>query len=150
MKAAQASTRAAAQSERLSAGPEPTAQIPGHAFAAVVHSLLREVWSLLHDHLLLVALEAQRAGRAFTRMLFAGVVAAVVLVTGWLALVASAMFWVVAADASWAQAFLAVGVLHAAISVTLIAWIRRLAAEAMFTAMLRQLRPGQQAQGDGE
>jgi len=74
-------------------------------------------------------------------MVFAGVVAAVLLVTGWLALVASAMFWVVAADAPWARAFLAVGLLHAAISVALIVWIRRLAAAPMFSATLRQLRP---------
>jgi hypothetical protein len=81
-------------------------------------------------------------------MVFAGVVAAVLLVTGWLALVTSAMFWVVAADAPWARAFLAVGLLHAAISVALIVWIRRLAADAMFSATLRQLRPEPAAQGD--
>lgn len=120
----------------------------GAAFAEVVPSLLRDVWALVQDHLLLVALEAQRAGRNITRMLFAGVVAAVLLVTGWLALVASAMFWVVAADAPWARAFLAVGLLHAAISVALIVWIRRLAAASMFSATLRQLRPEPMAQGD--
>jgi len=81
-------------------------------------------------------------------MLFAGVVAAVLLVTGWLARVASAMFWVVAAGAPWARAFLAVGLLHAAISVALIVWIRRLAAASMFSATLRQLRPEPMAQGD--
>jgi len=120
----------------------------GPAFAAVVHSLLRDVWALVQDHLLLVALEAQRAGRNITRIVFAGVVAAVLLVTGWLALVASAMFWVVAADAPWARAFLAVGLLHAVISVALIVWIRRLAADAMFSATLRQLRPEPVAQGE--
>jgi hypothetical protein len=59
------------------------------------------------------------------------------------------MLWIVAADAPWAQAFLAVGLLHAAISVALIAWIRRLAADAMFAATLRQLRPGDSAQREG-
>jgi uncharacterized membrane protein YqjE len=122
--------------------------MPGPAFVSVVHSFLREVWALVRDHLLLVALEAQQAGRNITRMVFAGVVAAVLLVTGWLALVASAMFWVVAADAPWAQAFLAVGLLHAAISVALIAWIRRLAGDAMFSATLRQLRPEHDRQGE--
>ena len=120
----------------------------GPAFAAVVQSLLRDVWALVQDHLLLVALEAQRAGRNITRIVFAGVVAAVLLVTGWLALVASAMFWVVAADAPWARAFLAVGLVHAVISVALIVWIRRLAADAMFSATLRQLRPEPVAQGE--
>ena len=148
MKAAQASTRAAARSEGSSVGPEPAGHNPGPAFATLVQSLLREIWALVHDHLLLAALEAQRAGRTITRMIFAGVVAAVLVVTGWLALVASAMFWVVAGDASWAQAFLAVGLLHAAISIALIGWIRRLAAEVMFAATLRQLRPDHEVQGD--
>jgi uncharacterized membrane protein YqjE len=142
MQAAHASARATAEGERSSDEP------PNPAFAVLVQSLLRDVWALVHDHLLLVALEAQRAGRNITRMVFAGVVAAVLLVTGWLALIASAMFWIVAADVSWAQAFLAVGVLHAAISVALLAWIRRLAAEAMFSATLRQLRPAHKTQGD--
>ena len=48
----------------------------------------------------------------------------------------------------WARAFLAVGLLHAAITVALIVWIRRLAADAMFSATLRQLRPEPVAQGD--
>jgi uncharacterized membrane protein YqjE len=147
MNAAQASARAAARGERPSEDNESTTPKPAPAFAAVVH-LLREVWALAHDHLLLVVLEAQRAGRNITRMIFAGVVAAVLLVTAWLALVASAMFWIVAADAPWARAFLAVGLLHAAISIALIAWIRRLGANTMFSATLRQLRPGGKAQGD--
>ena len=141
IQAAQA-TRAAAEGERSPAEP------PMPAFTVLVQSLLRDVWALVHEHLLLVALEAQRAGRNITRMVFAGVVAAVLLVTGWLALIASAMFWVVAADASWALAFLAVSVLHAVISIALIGWVRRLAAEAMFSATLRQLRPAHRAQGD--
>jgi uncharacterized membrane protein YqjE len=148
MKEAQASKAPPAQSAGSLHGPEPTAQSPAPAFATLVQSLLHEVWGLVYDHLLLVALEAQHAGRNITRMVFAGVVAAVLIVTGWLALVASVMFWVVAADASWAPAFLAVGLLHAAISVALIAWIRRLAAEAMFSVTLRQLQPRHKAQGD--
>ena len=149
MKTAQASTHVAARSEEGSDGPEPTAQRPGPALATLVQSLLHEVWALVHDHLLLVALEAQRTGRNITRMVFAGLVAAVLLVTGWLALVASAMFWVIADDASWAQAFLAVSLLHTAISIALVIWIRRLAAEAMFSATMRQLRPEHKAQGGG-
>jgi uncharacterized membrane protein YqjE len=112
--------------------------------------LLREVWALVHDHLLLVALEAQRAGRNITRMVLAGVVAAVLLVTAWLALVASATCWIVAADARWAQALLAVGLLHAAVSVAFITWIRRLSADGIFSATLRQLQPSRKPQEDGE
>ena len=60
------------------------------------------------------------------RMVFAAIVAAVLLVTGWLAFVAAAMFWIVADDASWARAFLTAGLLHAAISIAIVLWIRNI------------------------
>ena len=129
------------------AGPKPQESAP--AFGAVVQSLLREAWGLVQDHALLVALEAQRAGRNLTRMVFGGVVAAVLMVTAWLALVTALMFWIVGSDTRWAQAFLAVGLIHVVISAVLIAWIRRLAKIALFSAVLRQLRPGDRVPGDG-
>jgi len=127
---------------------EPRPRDSAAAFATVVQSLLREVWGLVHDHALLVALEAQRAGRNLTRMVFGGVIAAVLLVTAWLALVTSLMFWILASDVRWAQAFLAVGLIHVVVSVLLLAWIRRLARVALFSAILRQLHPADRAPGD--
>jgi uncharacterized membrane protein YqjE len=115
-----------------------------------IESLLGDVWKLVHDHLLLVALESQRAGRNLMRMVFAAIVAAVLFVTGWLAFVAAAMFWIVADDASWARAFLTAGLLHAAISIAIVLWIRNIAGQGMFSATLRQLRSRQKPEGSGE
>ena len=126
--------------------PKPRESAP--AFAGVVQSLLREVWGLVHDHALLVALEAQRAGGNLARMVFGGVIAAVLLVTAWLALVTSLLFWILASDVRWAQGFLAVGLIHVVVSVVLIAWVRRLARVALFSAVLRQLHPADRAPGD--
>src|SRR6185436_5706760 len=99
MKAASAS----AHSIHQEPGPPDDLPSAGHSatsmFSTLIESLLGDVWKLVRDHLLLVALESQRAGRNIMRMVFAAIVAAVLLVTGWLAFVAAAMFWIVANDA---------------------------------------------------
>ena len=147
MKAASASAHAIHQE------PEPPDDLPsaGHSatsmFSTLIESLLGDVWKLVRDHLLLVALESQRAGRNIMRMVFAAIVAAVLLVTGWLAFVAAAMFWIVANDALWARAFLTAGLLHAAISIAIVLWLRNVAGQAMFSATLRQLRSEQKPEG---
>ena len=75
-------------------------------------------------------------------MIIAGIFAAVLLVTSWLALVAAVIFWSVDSGASWPQAFVAMAVLNIAVGVGMMLWIRRLAADLLFPATLRTLRPG--------
>lgn len=154
MKAATASTHAIPQGGEPSDDSAPAGQSTISIFSTLIESVLGNIWELMRDHLLLVALESQRAGRSILRMVFGAVVVAVLLVTGWLALVASAMFWIVAADASWARAFLAVGLLHAAISAAIVFWLRRTAGQAMFSATLQRLRgqprTEQKPQGSGD
>jgi uncharacterized membrane protein YqjE len=117
------------------------------AVSALVESLLRDAWALVQDHALLTVLEVQRATRTVTIMLFSGVIVAVLLVTAWLALVASVLFWVVDADQAWGFALLLVGLIHVALSAAIIWWIRRLARNQMFSALLRQVLPHQRAPG---
>jgi uncharacterized membrane protein YqjE len=145
MKTTEAPGRAAARNDTPS---DATSAQNGHAtLANVIQTLLREFWALVRDHLLLVALDAQRAGRNITRMIFAGIMAAVLLVTAWFALVTSVMCWLVADDPSWGRAFLTLGLIHVGLSAALIAWMRRLGADAMLSATLRQLRTGHETQG---
>ena len=150
MKAASASAHAIHHKPGPPDDLAPEGQSTTSIFPTLVESLLGDVWKLVHDHLLLVALESQRAGRNLMRMVFAAIVAAVLLVTGWLAFVAAAMFWIVADDAAWARAFLTAGLLHAAICIALVLWIRNIAGQGMFSATLRQLRSKQQPEGSGE
>jgi uncharacterized membrane protein YqjE len=117
------------------------------AVSGLVQSLLRDVWTLVQDHALLTVLEVQRATRTVTIMLFSGVVVAVLLVTAWLALVASLLFWVVDGNQAWGFALLLVGLIHVALSAAIIWWIRRLASNQMFSALLRQVRPDRKASG---
>lgn len=133
------------------AGPSqsgPAAEDAILGFTTLIRSLIHEVWTLARDHILLVVLEAQHASRTVTTMVFAGIVAAVLLVTAWLALVASVLFWVVAGDPAWAIALLAVGLIHIALSAAVIAWIRRVASNRMFSVLLRHLNAGGELPGD--
>ena len=117
------------------------------AVSRLVQSLLRDVWTLVQDHVLLTVLEIQRATRMVSIMLFSGVVLAVLLVTAWLALVGSVLFWAVDGNQAWGFALLLVALIHIALSAAIIWWIRRLASNQMFSALLRQVLPHQKASG---
>jgi uncharacterized membrane protein YqjE len=115
--------------------------------SALVHSLLTDLWTLVQDHALLTVLELQRASKTVTVMLLSGVVVAVLLVTAWLALVASVLFWVVEGNEAWGFALLLVALIHVALSAAIIWWIRQLATHRIFSALLRQVMPRHKAAG---
>ena len=148
MKTAEALRREDAARDAPSNG-DRAAPGEGATLGAHAQSLVREMWALVQDHLLLFALEAQRGGKNIARIVFAGVITAVLGVTAWFAAVAAVMFWLVADDAPWAYAFLVVTVLHVVACIALIRWIRSLAKEAIFSATLRQLRGGPDGAGGG-
>lgn len=110
------------------------------ALGAALRSLVQEAGSLAYEHLLLAALEAQRAGRNLIRMVIAGIFTAVLAITAWLALVAAIASWWVDHGASWPQAFIAMAVLNLVIAGAVVFWIRQLAAAMMFSATLRALK----------
>lgn len=137
-----AAGNAPAHTERAASGE-------GETLGAHAHALVLELGALVHDHLLLFALEAQRGGRNVARMMFAGVIAAVLAVTAWFAVVCAVMFWLLAHNAPWACAFLAVAVLHVVACIALIRWIQSLAKEGVFSATLRELRGAPDGAGGG-
>lgn len=128
----------ATASDRSAPDVPPTAAT---GVAASVQAWLHELLALAHDHVHLVSLEAQRAGRNLVRMLIAGIVAALLLVTAWLSAIGAILFWLVSHDGAWATGFFIVCVANVAAAAGLIAWIRQLARAALFSATLRQLRP---------
>lgn len=145
MKTAEPLPRAAA-GHRPTDGPHAD-QPGGGPVGNQIHTLLRDVWALVHDHLLLIALDAQRAGRSVTLMMLAGVITAVLAITAWFALATAVMFWLIADNAAWGWGFLVLAAIHVAACVALLLWIRRLGKEVMFAATLRQLRPSQDGGG---
>jgi uncharacterized membrane protein YqjE len=109
---------------------------------AALRSLVSEASSLAHDHLHLAVLEAQRAGRNLVQAVIAGILAAVLVVTAWLALVAAGVAWWVDSGASWAQALVVAAIINVLIAVALAFWIRKLGQQLLFAVTLRWLRPG--------
>jgi len=125
---------------RSQSGPSADPGAHSIPLGAALRSLLQEAGSLAYEHLLLAALEAQRAGRNLVRMIVAGIFASVLVVTAWLALVAALASWWVDHGASWAQAFTAMAIMNLVIAGAVAYWIRHMVGELMFSATLRALR----------
>jgi uncharacterized membrane protein YqjE len=102
--------------------------------------LLAETRSLVSDYALLSVLDARRAAMQLAWLLSSGLVVAVLLVTAWLALVVAMVVWLLGERVGWPGA-LAIGALLNVVGAGgLVWWIRSLAVEMPFTALLRQLK----------
>src|SRR5690349_19871003 len=113
----------------------------GLSLSAALCSVSREAHELLHDHLRLAALDAQRAVSNLVMMIGIGVAVALLAVTGWLALVATLVAVAVTAGAPWWLALLGACIVCIASAVAAAFWIRHLAEQLMFALTLRWLRP---------
>ena len=125
--------------DRLGAEPSPP-PIPG-----IANRLLKAVDDarrLAVDHLELATLEAQQAAGGLVRILCVAIVASLLIVTAWMALVASVAIW--ASDRGYSLPIALA--LAAAVNVIVAAaagfWIRGQWPDMMFAATLRQLRHG--------
>ena len=123
--------------QSASQAPEPPPLSLSGALQAVVH----ELRLLVHDQLRLAALEARRAVRNLVLMIALALTGALLVITGWLALVAAAVAWAVDNGASWPLAFLIAAVIMVAVAVGLALWIKALGSRVMFALTLRWLRP---------
>jgi hypothetical protein len=110
----------------------------GDAIAA----LLAEARSLAGDYAELAVLDARRAAIRLAWLLGAVLIAAVLVVTTWIALVASGILLLLGQGASWGTALAAAAVLNLAGAGVLVWWMLALIKELPFTALLRQLRGG--------
>ena len=105
-----------------------------------VGKLLGETRQLVADYAALTVLDARRAAIRLAWILGAVLVAAVLIVTAWVVLIASGVVWVWGHGASWPTALAVAAVLNL-IAAGLLGWFTlRLAKELPFTALLRQLR----------
>ena len=105
-----------------------------------VGRLLGETRQLVADYAELTVLDARRAAIRLAWILGAVLVAAVLIVTAWVVLIASGVVWVWGHGASWPTALAVAAVLNL-IAAGLLGWFMlKLAKELPFTALLRQLR----------
>jgi hypothetical protein len=106
----------------------------------VIGQLLAEARSLVSDYAELAVLDARRAAIRLAWLLGAVLVAAVLVVTTWMALVAAGVVLMLGQGASWTAALAVAAVLNVAGAAALGWWMLALIRELPFTALLRQLR----------
>jgi uncharacterized membrane protein YqjE len=100
----------------------------------------RDIRQLVADHIELAALETQRAAGELVRVLVITIVAAILLVGAWLAIVAAAAIWATQAGLSVTAAFFVAAAANVLIAGVLFFWLHKHVPEILFAATLRQVR----------
>jgi hypothetical protein len=119
---------------------QPATRRTAPSLGDVVGRLLNEGRQLVADYAELTVLDARRAAIRLAWILGCVLVAAVLLVTSWIALVAAAIVFAWGQGASWPIALAIAAVLNI-VGAGALAWFTlTLAKELPFTALLRQLR----------
>jgi Putative Actinobacterial Holin-X, holin superfamily III len=106
----------------------------------VLGRLIGEARQLVADYALLSVLDARRAAIRLAWILGAVLVAAVLIVTSWMGLVAAGIVFAWGHGASWPLALAVAAVLNIVAAGVLAWFMLKLAKELPFTALLRQLR----------
>ena len=95
---------------------------------------------LVQDHALLAVLEVQRAGVSLVKMIIAGIVISILVVSAWMALVAAAIAFAVGQGANWAVAILVAAFVNLGVAAGLALWAKKQVPDLLFAATVRQLR----------
>ena len=106
----------------------------------VIGRVLLEARGLAADYAELAVLDARRAAIRLAWLLGAVLIAAVLVVTTWMALVAAGVVLMLGQGASWVTALAVAAVLNVVGAGALAWWMLALIKELPFTALLRQLR----------
>lgn len=122
----------------------PTYAPPHRPLSMTTGTRLSLAWAnvkaLLQDHALLAVLEVQRAGVSLIKIIIAGIVISILVVSAWMGLVAAAIGGAVGAGANWALAVLVAALVNIALAVGLAFWAKKQVPDLLFSATLRQLR----------
>lgn len=105
-----------------------------------IGGLLAEARSLAGDYAELAVLDARRAAIRLAWLLAAMLVATVLVVSTWMALIAAGVVIMLGQGASWATALAIAAVLNLVGAAALGWWMLALIKELPFSALLRQLR----------
>lgn len=126
------------EAEAARATARAAARPPG--LGEVIGRLLADARSLIADYTELAVLDARRAAIRLAWILGAVLVAAVLIVTTWMGLVAAAVVFMLGHGASWVTALIVAAVVNLA-GAGALGWLMfTLIKEMPFTALLRQLR----------
>ena len=106
--------------------------------------------ALAQDHALLAVLEVQRAGVSLVKMIIAGIVISILVISAWMALVAAAIAFAVGQGANWAVAILIAAFVNLAVAAGLAFWAKSQLPDLLFAATVRQLRRDVPGESDDE
>jgi uncharacterized membrane protein YqjE len=98
--------------------------------------------ALVLDHALLAVLEVQRAGISLVKMVAAGIVISILVVSAWMGLVTAAVVWAVGEGTGWGVALVIAALVNLVVAVAVGVWAKRQIPDLLFAATLRQLRKG--------
>lgn len=96
--------------------------------------------SLVQDHALLAVLEVQRAGVSLVKMIAAGIVISILVVTTWIALVASCIVFAIGEGADWALAIFIAAIVNLLVAGGVAWWAKKQIPDLLFAATMRQLK----------
>lgn len=141
-------------SERFDSGrPGAQSSLPGSAGAGdrepsileAIEVALAEMRNLVRGHATLAVLELQQAGLGLARLIAVTLMVAVLVVTGWLALLTAFIVWASGESISWPALFLIAAALNIVFAIGLAVWAKGTFPQLPFAATLRQLRSDRQA-----
>ena len=124
----------------MNAPADRAVAVEGPRLAALSGSLLQSLRDLAVDYALLAVLDARRAAIRLGSLLAIALMAAVLAVSAWLALVFAAVVALTDDATSWAAVLAIAALVNVAGAVGLALWIRHRIRELPFAATLRQLR----------
>lgn len=125
--------------------------VSGSGVLKDAQSLGHELLGLTHDRFRLAALEAQQAGKSLVTMIMAGVMAAIMLGSAWLGLVAAAVLWLAEKGVVTSSSAILLAVAsNLLVALILSAVIRRKSRFLQFPATLRSLQPTPSGRRDAE
>jgi uncharacterized membrane protein YqjE len=96
--------------------------------------------ALVQDHALLAVLELQRAGVSLVKMIIAGIVISILVVSAWMAIVAAAIAFAIGQGANWALAILVAAFVNLLVAGGIALWAKKQVPDLLFAATMRQLR----------
>ena len=117
----------------------------------VARLLERELRGIVHDHLVLAALETRQAGESLVRIIVMGLVTACLLSTAWLALIGAVVIVLVQFTLLTASiALLLVFAVHCLVAMLLVVAIRKRSKSLLFPATISRLEPATFSDPDQE
>lgn len=122
----------------------PTYAPPPRTRPMTVGTRLSIAWAnlkaIVQDHALLAVLEVQRAGVSLVKMIIAGIVISILVVSAWMAIVAAAIAFAIGQGANWALAILVAAFVNLLVAGGIALWAKKQVPDLLFAATMRQLR----------